>query len=95
MSGERDPLASIGAAIEALKNDDALKVFLVGDESIIAEHFPEELMHRAEIIHTDEVVSMDESPVDALRKKKNSSMRLSVNLVSEGKADACVSSGKC
>jgi Fatty acid/phospholipid biosynthesis enzyme len=93
MSGERDPLASIGAAIEALKNDDALKVFLVGDESIIAEHFPEELMHRAEIIHTDEVVSMDESPVDALRKKKNSSMRLSVNLVSEGKADACVSSG--
>ena len=44
-------------------------------------------------IHTDEVVSMDESPVDALRKKKNSSMRLSVNLVSEGKADACVSSG--
>ncbi len=93
MSGERDPLASIGAAIEALKNDDALKVFLVGDESIIAEHFPEELMHRAEIIHTDEVVSMDESPVDALRKKKNSSMRLSVNLVNEGKADACVSSG--
>ena len=93
MSGERDPLASIGAAIEALKNDDALKVFLVGDESIIAKHFPKELMHRAEIIHTDEVVSMDESPVDALRKKKNSSMRLSVNLVSEGKADACVSSG--
>ena len=93
MSGERDPLASIGAAIEALKNDDALKVFLVGDESIIAKHLPKELMHRAEIIHTDEVVSMDESPVDALRKKKNSSMRLSVNLVSEGKADACVSSG--
>jgi len=93
MSGERDPLASIGAATEALKNDDALKVFLVGDESIIAKHFPKELMHRAEIIHTDEVVSMDESPVDALRKKKNSSMRLSVNLVSEGKADACVSSG--
>ncbi len=93
MSGERDPLASIDAAIEALKNDDALKFFLVGDESIITEHFPKELMHRAEIIHTDEVVSMHESPVDALRKKKNSSMRLSVNLVSEGKADACVSSG--
>ncbi|OUT96779.1 MAG: hypothetical protein CBB96_01185 [Gammaproteobacteria bacterium TMED36] len=93
MSGERDPLASIDAAIEALKNDDALNVFLVGDQSIISEHFPKELMHRAEIIHTDEVVSMQESPVDALRKKKNSSMRLSVNLVSEGKADACVSSG--
>ena len=93
MSGERDPFASIDAAVEALKNDDALGVFLVGDENIITEHFPNDLMHRAEIIHTDQVVSMDESPVDALRKKKNSSMRLAINLVSEGKADACVSSG--
>ncbi len=93
MSGERDPLASIGAAVEALKNDDALGVFLVGDENIISKHFPSDLMQRAEIIHTDQVVSMDESPVDALRKKKNSSMRLAINLVSEGKADACVSSG--
>ena len=71
MSGERDPLASIDAAVEALKNDDALGVFLVGDERIISEHFPNDLMQRAEIIHTDEVVSMDESPIDALRKKKN------------------------
>ena len=66
---------------------------MVGDENTITEHFPNDLMHRAEIIHTDQVVSMDESPVDALRKKKNSSMRLAINLVSEGKADACVSSG--
>ena len=93
MSGERDPHASIDAAIQALENDDALKFYLVGDEKKILDHFPKELMQRIEIIHTDEVVSMDESPVDALRKKKNSSMRLSVNLVSEGKADACVSSG--
>ncbi|MBC85405.1 MAG: phosphate acyltransferase [Acidimicrobiaceae bacterium] len=93
MSGEKDPHASIDAAIQALENDDALKFYLVGDEKKILDHFPKELMQRIEIIHTDEVVSMDESPVDALRKKKNSSMRLSVNLVSEGKADACVSSG--
>ena len=93
MSGERDPHASIDAAIQALENDDALKFYLVGDEKKILDHFPKELMQRIEIIHTDEVVSMNESPVDALRKKKNSSMRLSVNLVSEGKADACVSSG--
>ena len=93
MSGERDPHASIGAAIQALKNDDALEFYLVGNEEKILGLFPKDLMQRVEIIHTDEVVSMDESPVDALRKKKNSSMRLSVNLVSEGKADACVSSG--
>ena len=93
MSGERDPHASIEAAIKALKNDDALEFYLVGNEEKISDLFPEDLMQRVDIIHTDEVVSMDESPVDALRKKKNSSMRLSVNLVSEGKADACVSSG--
>ena len=93
MSGERDPHASIEAAIQALKNDDALEFYLVGNEEKILGLFPKDLMQRVEIIHTDEVVSMDESPVDALRKKKNSSMRLSVNLVSEGKADACVSSG--
>jgi len=93
MSGERDPHASINAAIQALKNDDALEFYLVGNEEKVLDLFPQDLMQRVEIIHTDEVVSMDESPIDALRKKKNSSMRLSVNLVSEGKADACVSSG--
>ena len=93
MSGESDPHASIEAAIQALKNDDALEFYLVGNEEKISDLFPEDLMQRVDIIHTDEVVSMDESPVDALRKKKNSSMRLSVNLVSEGKADACVRSG--
>ena len=93
MSGERDPLTSIDAAIEALKNDDALQLSLVGDESIVMEHFPKELMPRVDIVHTTEVVSMDDAPIDALRKKKNSSMRLAVNLVSEGMADACVSSG--
>ena len=93
MSGERDPLTSIDAAIEALKNDDALQLSLVGDESIVMEHFPKELMPRVDIVHTTEVISMDDAPIDALRKKKNSSMRLAVNLVSEGMADACVSSG--
>ena len=93
MSGERDPLASLDAAIEALKNDDDLQLSLVGDENIILNHIPNELLSRIDIVHTNEVVSMDETPVDALRKKKNSSMRLAVNLVGEGKADGCVSSG--
>ena len=38
MSGERDPLASLDGAIEALKNDDALQLSLVGDENIILNH---------------------------------------------------------
>ena len=40
MSGERDPLASLDGAIEALKNDDALQLSLVGDENIILNHIP-------------------------------------------------------
>jgi len=48
---------------------------------------------RLQIIHASEVVEMAEPPVDALRKKKDSSMRIAINLVKEGHADACVSSG--
>ncbi|MDH5240983.1 MAG: phosphate acyltransferase PlsX [Gammaproteobacteria bacterium] len=48
---------------------------------------------RLQIIHASEVVEMAEPPVDALRKKKDSSMRIAINLVKEGQADACVSSG--
>lgn len=48
---------------------------------------------RLQIVHASEVVEMAEPPVDALRKKKDSSMRVAINLVKEGLADACVSSG--
>jgi glycerol-3-phosphate acyltransferase PlsX len=48
---------------------------------------------RLQIVHASEVVAMAEPPVDALRKKKDSSMRVAINLVKEGQADACVSSG--
>jgi len=48
---------------------------------------------RLQIVHASEVVEMAEPPVDALRKKKDSSMRVAINLVKEGRADACVSSG--
>jgi len=48
---------------------------------------------RLHIVHASEVVEMSEPPADALRKKKDSSMRVAINLVKEGKAHACVSSG--
>ena len=46
-----------------------------------------------EVQHAAEVVGMDEAPSQALRTKKNSSMRVAINLVKEGRADACVSAG--
>ncbi len=48
---------------------------------------------RLKIVHASEVVEMSEPPADALRKKKDSSMRVAINLVKDGSADACVSSG--
>jgi len=48
---------------------------------------------RIQIVHASEVVQMSEPPIDALRKKKDSSMRVAINLVKDGSADACVSSG--
>ncbi|MFZ5538781.1 MAG: phosphate acyltransferase PlsX [Pseudomonadota bacterium] len=51
------------------------------------------LRSRIEVVHAEEVVAMDEPPAQALRGKRNSSMRLAVNLVKEGRADACVSAG--
>jgi glycerol-3-phosphate acyltransferase PlsX len=48
---------------------------------------------RLEIIHADEVVGMDDPPAQALRSKRNSSMRIAVNLVKDGRADAAISAG--
>jgi glycerol-3-phosphate acyltransferase PlsX len=48
---------------------------------------------RLTVVHADEIVLMDESPAGALRGKRRSSMRLAINLVKDGQADACVSAG--
>jgi glycerol-3-phosphate acyltransferase PlsX len=48
---------------------------------------------RVEVVHAEEVVTMDDPPAQALRGKRKSSMRIAVNLVKEGRADACVSAG--
>ena len=54
---------------------------------------PASQRRRLEIVPASEVVAMDEPPADALRKKKDSSMRVALNLVRDGDADACVSAG--
>jgi glycerol-3-phosphate acyltransferase PlsX len=48
---------------------------------------------RLSVVNADEVISMEEGPAQALRTKKNSSMRIAVNLIKEGSANACVSAG--
>lgn len=90
------PHVTVPAALRALKSHSSLKIILVGDKTEIDVYLrqaEQPLLSRIEVIHTDEVVSMSDRPVHALRTRKNSSMRLSIELVRDGRAAACVSAG--
>lgn len=96
MSGDRGAPVAIQAALKVLQGNSQVQLILVGDESVIRpkmERAGKSLKERWSIEHTTEVVHMDDSPVHVLRRKKKSSMRLAINLVKEGKANACVSAG--
>ena len=93
MSGENDPDASILGALKLLSSRKDIKLILVGNSEIIKNKITNADHNRIEIIHTDEIIVMDDSPLDALRKKKNSSMRVAIDLVRDKKAQACISSG--
>ena len=96
MGGDNGPTVIVPAAITSLERHPNLHLILVGDESTLVNSIEEhgsQLGTRLRIHHASEVVEMDEMPSQALRKKKDSSMRVSINLVHEGVADACVSAG--
>ena len=97
MSGDHGAEVTIPAAIESLKTDEELNVILVGNEEIIKQHLTDsDINHfqtRLRIHHASEIVEMDESPALALKKKKDSSMRIAINLVKEGESQAAVSAG--
>lgn len=96
MGGDFGPAVTVPAALAFLRAHAAARVVLVGQsavlEPLLAQH-PEELTRRARVLHADEVVAMDESPTLALKNRKKSSMRLALNLVKEGAAQASVSAG--
>lgn len=93
MSGDKDPEASISAALNLLASREDVRILLVGDKHIINKHISGKTGNRLQIIHTQEIVQMNDPPVIVLRQKKQSSMRLAVDLVKDGVAQACVSSG--
>jgi len=96
MGGDQGPLVTIPAAILAIQNSQQLRLILCGDEKVIHEVLSAENFQnhpQLSIFPTDEVVHMDEKPSSALRNKKNSSMRKAIDLVKEGKAQACISAG--
>lgn len=96
MGGDHGASIVVPAALKALKQHAGLKLILVGDETTIADVLKEHkstVSDRLIIRHTSQVVEMDELPSQALRGKKDSSLRVAINLVKEGKAQACVSAG--
>lgn len=96
MGGDHGPHVTVPAALEALKQDEALNIVLVGvSDAIEAElaSLKASISPRLRIHHASEVVAMDESPQSALKNKKDSSMRVAINLVKSGEAHACVSAG--
>lgn len=95
MSGDLGAEVVVRAAAATLQKYRNIELRLVGDQtelqSLVARIVGDN--PRLQIVHASEVVDMAEPPADALRKKKDSSMRVAINLVKEGAADACVSSG--
>ena len=100
MGGDFGPEVTIPAAIEVLSRNDDLELLLVGKEdelcAVLAEKLDTEQAHlveRLQVVPATEVVDMGEPPAQAMRYKKDSSMRVAINLVKEGQAAACVSAG--
>lgn len=96
MGGDKGARIVIPAALNALKKYPDLCLILVGDQKLLQTYlykFRHVDRNRLKIHHASEVVEMDEKPSEALRKKKDSSMRVAINLVKEGDAKACVSAG--
>jgi glycerol-3-phosphate acyltransferase PlsX len=97
MGGDHGPDVVLPAALRFLKRRrEGFKLLLVGDQDIIER----ELKRlgamgnaRLEIQHASQTVQMDELPSHALRFKKDSSMRIAIDMVKQGRAQACVSAG--
>jgi glycerol-3-phosphate acyltransferase PlsX len=96
MGGDYGPEVTVPASLECLKANPDLKLILVGDEVVLNECLAQDHIQYSErliIHHASQQVEMDESPQKALRGKKDSSMRVAINQVRDGHADACVSAG--
>ena len=95
MGGDNAPEEPVKAAVEAVKEREDIFVILTGLEDVIKKElnkyqgYPE----RIQIVHTSEVIETAEPPVFAIRKKKDSSIVVGLNLVKKHEADAFVSSG--
>ncbi|MDR5658299.1 phosphate acyltransferase PlsX [Serpentinicella sp. ANB-PHB4] len=94
MGGDFGPEVTVRGAVDAVKLYE-VDIAITGDESSIKNELKkyEYPSDRIEVIHCDEIITNEDSPVSAIRKKKNSSMVVAINLVKERKAEAIISAG--
>lgn len=96
MGGDNAPVEPVKGAVEAVKERKDIKVILTGDKDTINKELQKYLdcpKDRIEVVHTSEVIETAEPPVNAIRKKKDSSIVVGLNMVKKQEADAFVSSG--
>lgn len=96
MGGDRGAAVVVPAALAILEKDDSVNLILVGLPEVIEQtsrKAQDKYGRRLRFKTASEVVGMDEHPGEALRHKKDSSLRVAIEAVKEGEADACVSSG--
>ncbi|EPL6453187.1 MULTISPECIES: phosphate acyltransferase PlsX [Providencia] len=96
MGGDVGPRVTVPAALQALASNSALKLLLVGQPEAIQPllaHLSVEQISRVEIIPADGIIANDAKPSNAIRQSKGTSMRVALELVKTGQAQACVSAG--
>ena len=100
MGGDFGPEVVLPAAVQVIKKHKNVRIILVGDEAVLKTQAEQSnidltgaLAGRIEIQHASQVVEMHDEPALAIRKKKDSSMRVAIDLVHEGRAQAAVSAG--
>lgn len=96
MGGDFGPCVTVPAAMQALASNSQLHLLLVGDPDNITSFLAttdSALLSRLEIIPAESVIASDAKPSHAIRQSRGSSMRVALELVKEGKAQACISAG--
>lgn len=95
MGGDNAPSEMVKGAVEAVGKNPNVTVKLVGIREVIEKELSqyEYNKEQIEVVHASEVIETGEPPVEAIRKKKDSSLVVAMNMVKEGEADALVSAG--
>ncbi len=95
MGGDNAPAEIVKGAVEAVEKEPSMKVFLIGVQGAIEKELIKYQYNKSqiEVVHASEIIETAEPPVNAIRRKKDSSMVVGMKMVKDAKADAFVSAG--